>query len=137
MFPQPEIHTRDIRVKLPRRGAPYWYETSFHRSLGYQKRASASFWVARYRTKAHSYQQKRIGIADDVLPADGQIVLTFEQAVQRARLWYDSPTQYRKAAPEWKIESSRTLFFCPIGDTFTIGHAIYDFERPSMSCWPT
>lgn len=127
MFPQPEIQNRDIRVSLPQRYGPYWRETSFHRCLGYQKRGGIAYWVARYRTKAHSYRQKRIGIVDDTEPADGKVILTFEQAVQRAKLWFNSPRQYQQAAPEWKIESTRTLFFCPIGTDFTVGHAVGDF----------
>ena len=127
MFPQPEIQSREFRVTLEERYGAYWRDIACHRQLGYQKRGSSAFWVARYRTKAHSYRQKRIGIADDHQSADGMAILTFEQAVAHARRWYDTPKQRARAAPEWKIESSRTLFYCPIGQTFTIGHAIYDF----------
>jgi integrase len=127
MYPQRELWLHDMRIKLPLRYAPYWRDITFGRHIGYQKRVTATYWVARYRTRAGSYQQKRLGETDDVEAADGKDILTYDQAIEQAKAWFALPELLPSAAPDWRIQTSKSLMICPIGQEFTIGHALQDF----------
>jgi integrase len=53
--------------------------------LGYRRGARGGRWLVRWRTEAQRYRQQVLATADDALPADGNSVLAFNQAVLRAR----------------------------------------------------
>src|SRR5690606_26705348 len=53
--------------------------------LGYRKGQRAGRWLVRWYSKADGYTQETIATADDVMDADGAIVLTFTQASSHAR----------------------------------------------------
>ncbi len=79
-----KIDTREARAKLPERvGAPYYNEVANDLHLGYRKGKRGGKWVVR-RRDGDVYVVERIGVADDQWPADGEKVLTFDQARRRA-----------------------------------------------------
>ena len=79
-----KIDTREARAKLPERvGAPFYNEIANDLHLGYRKGKRGGKWVVRRRAGG-DYVVERIGIADDQWPADGEKVLTFDQARRRA-----------------------------------------------------
>lgn len=78
------------RAKLKARREPYWFALEKGRSLGYRKGATGGTWIARI----HSPELNRprmihaLGLADDFGKADGQTVLNYSQAQERARKWF-------------------------------------------------
>lgn len=82
------IDTREARGKLKARGKPYWRATGdqgLH--LGYRKlKARAGTWWARhYLAGARAYAIESIGVADDLIDADGEKVFDYWQAQAKAR----------------------------------------------------
>ncbi|WP_447585856.1 tyrosine-type recombinase/integrase [Pseudoxanthomonas mexicana] len=77
------LETRDARAKLAARGEPYWRQVVPGTFIGYRKGKKAVAWIARQR-QGDGYAEQRIGTPDDHAPADGQVVLTYAQAVALA-----------------------------------------------------
>jgi integrase len=83
---------RDSRIQTPEarlgkdckpRKEPYWRQIQIGTFIGYAKGARTSSWIVRQRT-AHGYISQRIGTPDDYAHADGDVVLSYNQAVKRA-----------------------------------------------------
>jgi integrase len=89
-----DLGNKTSRLKLKPRAKPYFVSVEAKLTLGYVcRRPEAGQWVARRetgRTLSESgiayptYTQTRLGLADDIAPADGAGVLNFEQAKQKA-----------------------------------------------------
>jgi prepilin-type processing-associated H-X9-DG protein len=80
-----KIDTREARGKLATRGQPYYVELLNGLHLGYRKGARRGVWVSR-RWVGDGYVVTTLdGVADDTEPADGELVLSFDQA-RRATL---------------------------------------------------
>jgi integrase len=80
------IENRTARLALPRRRAPHGLaNVAPGIRLGYRRTKSAGTWVLRAADGQGGEWQARIGIADDYEPADGEHVLTFWQAADKAR----------------------------------------------------
>lgn len=78
------LNTPSGRAKLKARGEPYWRQVIAGTFLGYRKGTRASAWIVRQR-RGGGYVEQRIGTPDDTLRPDGEIVLTYSQAVARAQ----------------------------------------------------
>ena len=80
------LATRDARKRLAARHPPYWHKITRGISVGYRTMtAERPTWYARVFLKGDGkYAVKRIGIADDTLPADGSTVFTWKEAMQYA-----------------------------------------------------
>jgi integrase len=84
------LQTREARRKLTPRGAPYYFELRRGLSIGYRRLAQGGTWVLReFQTDAgHErggrYLRRRLGVADDELPADGVTVLSWQDATKLA-----------------------------------------------------
>jgi integrase len=82
----PRISTVTARRQLTTRDAPYWTELERGRRLGYVKRSDgAGTWVMReFRAgvagRRGGYLRRRLGLADDIEPADGARVLSYADA---------------------------------------------------------
>jgi integrase len=81
------LDSREGRRKLKARGKPYYRAIERGLHLGYRKLrgGAAGTWVARHYVGEQSYQVESIGVADDVSDADGEAVLDFWQAQEKAR----------------------------------------------------
>lgn len=77
------IATAEARAKLPVRREPYWVEIAPGTAVGYYKGERDVGWFARQRVGG-AYRKQRIGTPDDAVKADGEVVLTYRQAVQQA-----------------------------------------------------
>lgn len=75
--------TAQARSKLPPRREPYWVELVPGTAIGYAKGARDVSWFVRQRV-AGAYVKQRIGTPDDHAKADGEVVLSYAQAVRRA-----------------------------------------------------
>src|SRR5688572_14734927 len=93
------IKTIEQRARLAHRPKPYWHRIDGVRGapLGFRRHAARSMqgggaWVLRYRVDG-AYLEHGFAEADAAkLPANGSTVLTFEQAINRARALYSERT---------------------------------------------
>jgi integrase len=79
------LESRSARAKLKVSGKPYYKAIGEGLHLGYRKGATVGKWVARIYVGDQKYAVETIATADDYEEADGQRVLTFWQAQDRAR----------------------------------------------------
>lgn len=77
------ISTREARSKLATRREPYWRDVVPGTAVGYYKGPRDVGWFVRQRTGSR-YLKQRIGTPDDHQAADGEVVLSYRQAVMRA-----------------------------------------------------
>lgn len=111
------------RQSLRPRYAPYWQVTEYGRAVGYQVYPSGvSYWMARLRMRDESYHQQRIGVTED--NPDTEQGLSFEQACAGAEAWYRSTPLGLRASDARPLGSIEHLVACPVGDVYTIGHAL-------------
>lgn len=108
------IDKREARLKLVARAEPYWRLVSEGCHLGYYRGARGGKWVARFRKPGAGggYAKTTIGEADDVRDADGDAILSFRQADDAAREWFDKQARGDKR---------------PIGQAYTVGDALDDY----------
>jgi integrase len=85
------LDTRTARLKLAPRREPYWRSIQEGRAIGYRRLAGqkAGSWIARHYDQRSGRRYQALGTADDFLAADGADTLTFGQAQERAREWFD------------------------------------------------
>jgi integrase len=79
-----QLETRSARLRLTARRKPYWVTISPGISLGY--RAGPGSWNVRCADGAGGNWTKSFAIADDHEEADGEAVLTYWAAIDKARL---------------------------------------------------
>jgi hypothetical protein len=94
-----KLESRTARSRLKRGRQPHWQALVPGRvHLGYQcwKGDAAGRWVLRRYIGNYKYRSTTLGRADDAAPADGQNVLSFEQAEAKAG---------RSAAPDQRQRS--------------------------------
>lgn len=89
------IATAEARDKLPVRREPYWIEVTPGTAIGYYKGGRDNGWFVRQR-KAGVYRKQRIGTPDDGVKADGEVVLSYRQAVKLA---VETQLDQRRPAP--------------------------------------
>jgi integrase len=84
------LSTREARKKLTPRDKPYFHELRRGLAVGYRKGTDGGSWLLReFNPKAGKggrggYVQRRLGVADDELPADGVTVLSWQDAANIA-----------------------------------------------------
>lgn len=88
------LDNRTSRLGLRHRSEPYWRLVSEGCHLGYYRGARVGKWVARFRRSGSgaSYAKTTLAEADDVRDADGETILSFEQADAAARRWFNEVT---------------------------------------------
>ncbi|MBH5397910.1 hypothetical protein HZZ13_08905 [Bradyrhizobium sp. CNPSo 4010] len=80
------LRTKTKRLQLERRKKPYFMNTAPGISLGYRRLELAGSWCVRAADGAgNSWLRGIDAIADDYEDANGDTVLTFEQAIERAK----------------------------------------------------
>jgi integrase len=79
-----KLETATARRKLPVRKKPFYITVSPGIALGYRRNIGGGSWSARCTGQGADWI-KRIGLADDLEPADGRHVLTYWQAIDMAR----------------------------------------------------
>lgn len=92
-----KLDSRTARRALKRRREPYWRLVERGAHLGYRRGKHGGTWIARRRGAGDRYAFASLGAADDivetaghrrVLKADGERVLDFDQAQDRAKRWF-------------------------------------------------
>lgn len=88
------IQDRTARGRLAPRHKPYWRALSQGAHLGYRRGKLKGSWIARFYDPARTeYVTSVIGEADDLREADGQEILTFKQAFDKALRWIEIATR--------------------------------------------
>jgi integrase len=98
---------------LPQRRDPYWHLIAEGQHLGYRKGATGGTWIARIYDTGRGRRFESLGAADDVIDADGRSVLSFQQAQEKARVWFGQLAQ---------IESGEVH-----GGSYTVTQAMADY----------
>ena len=80
-----KVETATARRRLEVRKKPVWTTISPGIGLGYRRNAGPGTWSVRSTNSDGADWVKRIGLADDLEPADGKHVLTYWQAIDMAR----------------------------------------------------
>jgi len=86
------------RLKPKKNSVPYWRFIAAGRYIGYRPHVGAQHfgtWVARLYVGSENYLFSTLGTADDRAPADGEAVLSYRQALDKAQAWCD--VEERKA----------------------------------------
>jgi len=81
-----KLEARGARLKLPAARKPVFAKIGPGLGLGYRRNATAGTWVVRAADGQGGNWTKAIGTADDFAEADGETVLDFWQAQDRARV---------------------------------------------------
>lgn len=81
----PKLETRTNRLKFPVAGKPVFVRVIPGVSLGYRRTATAGSWVVRVADGDGGTWTKRIAAADDLSESNGDTVLTFWEAQDRAK----------------------------------------------------
>jgi integrase len=94
-----KIDTRDARRKLAIRSKPYFARLTRDLFLGYRRlRDQDGTWIARRYLQEDRYETEAIGRADDRNEANGDTILDYDQAQDKAREWFKG----RTAGPKGK-----------------------------------
>lgn len=85
------LQARGARAQLARRRNPYWRMVCEGQHLGYYKGARGGTWVARYRPPgiAGNGSKVSLGVADDIVDANGDTILNWHQALDKATRWFE------------------------------------------------
>ena len=87
---EPPLASPSARALLRKRSAPYWARLQERAQIGYRKGADgAGTWIVRlYLPNVKSGRvQSSLGVADDLVDADGITTLSYDQARERAQKW--------------------------------------------------
>lgn len=127
-YPRYDLRDRAVRTALPVRENAYWHMYASCRHLGYQKWPSGrTTWLARIRLKDGRLRQQLLGQADDNESANGESIKNFEQALHAAKTWCALPEQSQVVADGRAMAPQSSLIYSPVGEVFTIAHAIADY----------
>ena len=80
------LDSKAARRKLAPRSKPYWRSVKRGLHLGYRRHDEmAGPWIFREYVDGQQYREEAIGVADDLSDADGHTILTYWQAIDKAR----------------------------------------------------
>jgi integrase/recombinase XerD len=109
---------------LPYRDSPYWQVLRTCRHLGiHRPDGRVCNWTARVLTRDKRYVQRCLGPALDL----GRGALPIQAALALAVDWFDALEAGDLVAEARPRGRTRTVNFCPIGATYTVGHALRDY----------
>ncbi|HEX2529609.1 MAG TPA: hypothetical protein VHL31_25355 [Geminicoccus sp.] len=88
------LENRTARAELKPRKEPYWSKISPGCLIGYYRARSTptGTWFAKFRpvgAKGITYKAEKLGAADDVVDANGRDILSWVQANEKARPWFE------------------------------------------------
>jgi integrase len=83
-----KLRSRSSRRPLAQAPQPYYTKLLKGLALGYRKGAKGGTWIARRHEGGTKYSFQPLGVADDHADADGVAVLSFDQAQEQARSWF-------------------------------------------------
>jgi len=118
---RPDLSDEAVRRTLKPRQAPYFELIQYGRHLGLQVHtAEFSSWIGRVRNKRGGYSRHRLGYASFC----GREELSHEEALRRAHDWFSSPAVQAMSSQSYPVGGVQELSICPIGDAYSVGHAL-------------
>jgi integrase len=109
-----QLGNRTARQALKIRGKPHYRSVESGLHVGYRRlRGKSGTWVARHYIGDQHYIVEAIGTADDLSDADGLTVLSFDQAVAKAR----------------KLHTERAREEAGIAGPYTVAQAMATYVR--------
>ncbi|WP_460272481.1 tyrosine-type recombinase/integrase [Celeribacter sp. ULVN23_4] len=113
-------------LNLGIRPTPYWHSLYRCRHIGIHRPDNILCnWTARILTKDKLYKQKCVGPAID----RGEGAIDYRTAIARAFEWFDSGAVRALANEPKALGRINAVSFCPIGDVYTVGHALRDYTE--------
>lgn len=127
----PSDHVADCRFQTPsqisnlmHREYPYWHVLLNGRHIGVHRPDDRICnWVARTFRKDGKYRQKCLGPALDLSKPS----VTYKVAIARAFEWFETGEVKDLSVPPEYVGRVASLAVCPIGDVYTVGHAMVDY----------
>lgn len=105
-----KLETRTARMALKAQREPHWKSIDMGFHIGYRKhKGGGGSWIARARLDDKKYQYEQIGKTDDIQDADGVAVLSFSQAQELARKWYEQIKGHEKGIGIAKLTVNHVL----------------------------
>lgn len=92
------LDSRAARERLEPRKKPYFRLIEAGKHIGYYKGLRTGSWLARSHADGR-YSEKKLGMADDTLDANGHNVLSFSEAQAAARVWFDKLSRGEQGIP--------------------------------------
>lgn len=110
--------------RLKFREYPYWHVLFKGRHIGVHRQDERICnWVARTLLKDGRYKQRCLGPALSL----SKPAIPYQTAIERAFEWFETGgVKSLSVAPEY-AGRVKGLVICPIGDTYTVGHALRDY----------
>ena len=112
------LTTPAARGRLEPRSEPHWKRIESGAALGYRRSARGGTWLVRV-LDAGRYREARLGRADDALKANGESVLTHDQAEKKAKAWASTA---RRVAAGLEAEPAKGP-----ATPYTVADAITDY----------
>ena len=96
-----KLDTRAARDKLEAGMKPHWRVVIEGGHIGYYRGSRCGKWKARFRAPgtAGGYAETTLGEADDVMDANGETILSFAQAQEKARAWFQAASGVKRGGP--------------------------------------
>ncbi|KEJ96865.1 Site-specific recombinase XerD [Pseudosulfitobacter pseudonitzschiae] len=109
---------------LDHREYPYWHVLLKGRHIGVHRPDDRICnWVARTLRTDGKYRQKCLGPALDLSKPS----ITYDLAISRAFEWFETGAVSALSVTPEQVGRVTRLCVCPIGDTYTVGHAMADY----------
>lgn len=109
---------------LTPRDAPYWHHLLIGRHIGIHRPDGRHCnWVVRLLTADRRYVQKCLGPALNL----GRGCLSFVEAINDAFGWFEASAARGEAAKQAPRGRTDFLCFSPLGEIYTVGHALHDY----------
>ena len=106
------------------RSTAYWHPLYLGRHIGiHRPDASICNWTARILTKDKLYRQKCLGSAMEL----GTGLIDYRTALARAFEWFETSEISAMATSPRAIGRIKDVNICPIGEVYTVGHALRDY----------
>lgn len=109
------ITTRNARKALKVRKKPYCRSLGPGTAIGYQRKERGGVWQAIEYLGGKSYRHARLGVADDVLEADGVVVLDYEGAKKAAATRFAQWRAADRAAVDGPVPTVRSAVEAYVG----------------------
>ena len=106
------------------RCTPHWHSLYTGRHIGiHRPDGKICNWTARILTKDKLYRQKCLGSAIDF----GNGSINYREALARAFEWFETDEIVALATASRPVGKVRDVSICPIGDVYSVGHAVSDY----------
>lgn len=111
---------------LPFRDSPFWHWLLTCRHIGIHRPDNRICnWTARILTMDRRYIQRCLGPALDL----GRGCIGSEEAIRRAFEWFDTGEVKGIAHTARPVGRMKEVNFCPIGQVYSVGHALKDYTE--------